>query len=211
MTRFATPEPQPTFRPEFNEDSVRTRILRVGARLISEHGIAGMSMRQLAAEAGYSTGTINYHFQNKRKLSIAVLEYVYRLPTGWSRDDSTPVNLSKLLASFVLENEGRRTWWKFWMRYGAEATTDEELRRHQVTRMERQEDFYARTIAEAVERGELRPDQSPREAARTLLALAHGLAVTQVIDGGTESVERARVVMDAALDSILHPVEMATG
>lgn len=185
---------------------MRLRILQISARLIAEHGVAGMSMRQLAIESGFSTGTINYHFTNKRKLSIAVLEFVYRLPDDWDAQRARRAGIPRLLAPFILENELRRNWWKFWLRYGAEAATDPELRAYQVRRMASQERFYARTIREATERGEIRPIYDAEECARALLGLAHGLAVAQVVDGSSESVARAKAVLELQSDTILRPV-----
>lgn len=192
--------------PATGEDSVRLRILQVGARLIAEYGIAGMSMRHLAAECGFSTGTINYHFTNKRKLSIAVLEFVYRLPADWDAQRARRAGIPRLLAPFVLENELRRNWWKFWLRYGAEASIDPELRAYQVRRMASQERFYARTIREATERGEMHPIYDAEECARALLGLAHGLAVAQVVDGSPESVTRAKAVLELQYETIIRPV-----
>jgi hypothetical protein len=37
--------------------------------LFSEHGIEGISMRQVGDVAGLSTGTINYHFGINRSLA----------------------------------------------------------------------------------------------------------------------------------------------
>lgn len=189
------------------EDSVRLRILQIGARLIAEYGIAGMSMRQLASESGFSTGTINYHFTNKRKLSIAVLEFVYRLPDDWDAQRARAAGIPRLLQPFVLENELRRNWWKFWLRYGAEAATDPELRAYQVRRMASQERFYARTIREATERGEMNPVYEPEESARALLGLAHGLAVAQVIDGSPDSVSRAKALLELQYETIIRPTK----
>lgn len=192
--------------PASAEDSVRLRILQISARLIAEYGIAGMSMRQLASESGFSTGTINYHFTNKRKLSIAVLEFVYRLPEDWDAQRARRAGISRLLEPFILDTELRRNWWKFWLRYGAEAATDPELRAYQVRRMASQERFYARTIREATERGEMSPLYGPEESARALLGLAHGLAVAQVVDGSPDSVARARSTIEMQYQTIIRPV-----
>lgn len=43
----------------------RDRIMRAVLDLIAEHGIAGLSHRQIAAEAGVSLGTLSYHFPDR--------------------------------------------------------------------------------------------------------------------------------------------------
>ncbi len=43
----------------------RDRILRAVLDLIAEHGIGGLSHRQIAAQAGVSLGTLSYHFPDR--------------------------------------------------------------------------------------------------------------------------------------------------
>jgi AcrR family transcriptional regulator len=56
------------------EEGTRERILRTAERLFAEHGFNGVSMRELAAEAGVNIASIGYHFENKEGL----LSEVYR-------------------------------------------------------------------------------------------------------------------------------------
>ena len=62
----------------------RRELLRAVSELIARNGIDGMSMRQVADAAGMSTGTINYHFKNKRGLIMAAMDYVYSAPQDWT-------------------------------------------------------------------------------------------------------------------------------
>jgi AcrR family transcriptional regulator len=56
------------------EEGTRDRILRTAERLFAEHGFNGVSMRELAAQAGVNIASIAYHFENKEGL----LSEVYR-------------------------------------------------------------------------------------------------------------------------------------
>jgi AcrR family transcriptional regulator len=51
----------------------RTKILDAAARLFSEHGVAGVSMDQIAAEAGVGKGTLFRRFGDKAGLAVALL------------------------------------------------------------------------------------------------------------------------------------------
>src|SRR3981081_3285893 len=66
-------------------------------RVVSEFGIDGASMRQIATRAKVSTGTINYHFENKEKLVMAALQAAYQMPVPNYHIDHTP--LARLKAS----------------------------------------------------------------------------------------------------------------
>lgn len=51
----------------------RTRILEAALALMSEHGVAGTSMRMLAGECGLNVATLYHHFPSKADLLAAVL------------------------------------------------------------------------------------------------------------------------------------------
>jgi AcrR family transcriptional regulator len=60
----------------------RQRILDAALSLMSEHGVAGTSMRMLAGECGLNVATLYHHFPSKADLLRAVLSergYVQRL------------------------------------------------------------------------------------------------------------------------------------
>ena len=51
----------------------RARILDAALSLMSEHGVAGTSMRMLAGECGLNVATLYHHFPSKADLLRAVL------------------------------------------------------------------------------------------------------------------------------------------
>lgn len=89
----------------------RARILDAALSLMSEHGVAGTSMRMLAGECGLNVATLYHHFPSKESLLQAVLAergYLHRLaeerpPAELRRGDPTP---AKRLERFV-----RWLWW----------------------------------------------------------------------------------------------------
>ncbi len=56
--------------------STRQRILDVAERLFSEHGFAGVGLREVAEQAGLSKSSLFHHFAGKAALYGAVLERV---------------------------------------------------------------------------------------------------------------------------------------
>jgi AcrR family transcriptional regulator len=184
-------------RENQNSDFRRREVIEAVSDLIADHGIDGTSMRQLAAAAGLSTGTINYHFKNKRALMIAALDAVYVLPGDWEqhRDESALQQLKILTRQFVLRSQWLKKWWRFWVEYMAHAGRDDELRARQEDRYRRQRRFYSRVIAKGVAAEELRSDLDADEVADTFLALANGLAVHQVAVGGSISANRAEAIL----------------
>jgi AcrR family transcriptional regulator len=76
-------------------DAARSRaaLLDVAERAFSAHGFAGVSLQEIAAEAGLSRGTPSYFFTNKEGLYAAVLERVFA-----GRDEATRAALAPLVA-----------------------------------------------------------------------------------------------------------------
>ncbi len=64
-------------------EATRQRILDAAERLFSEHGINGVSLRTITAEAGANSAAANYHFGSKKGLLDAVFE---RHATGMAEE-----------------------------------------------------------------------------------------------------------------------------
>ena len=52
----------------------RTRLLEAAARVFAREGFRAATVEQIAAEAGYSTGAIYWHFEGKEDLFLAMAE-----------------------------------------------------------------------------------------------------------------------------------------
>ena len=189
--------------PDLPSEGVRTRaeVLRAVTRLIGEQGMDGMTMRQVARATGMSTGTINYHFTNKRSLTLAALDSAPGAPAT-SEDGGPLAQLQALFRSFILEDADRRAWWRFWVEVTAQAARDPELRDRQRIRMEAQRQEVEDLVALGVQRGELRPDLDANLIAEPLLALAHGLAIQQLISPDAATVRRASDALEGSIREI---------
>jgi transcriptional regulator, TetR family len=52
----------------------RNRLVEVGTRLFAEHGLHGVSVRELSQAAGASISMVSYYFGGKEGLYAAVLQ-----------------------------------------------------------------------------------------------------------------------------------------
>ena len=105
--------PEPDAGTDGAREPRRNEVIRRVITLIGEHGMDGMTMRQVAHATGLSTGTINYHFGNKRGLVLAALASAGEAPED-AVPDGAPISpltrLRQLLAGFVLDSPERRAW-----------------------------------------------------------------------------------------------------
>jgi len=68
------------------------QLLRTAERLFAEHGLAGVSLRQIATEAGSGNNSaVHYHFGSKERLVEAI--FAYRLPQLLQRRELLEVRL----------------------------------------------------------------------------------------------------------------------
>jgi len=68
------------------------QLLRTAERLFAEHGLAGVSLRQIAMEAGSGNNSaVHYHFGSKERLVEAI--FAYRLPQLLQRRELLKVRL----------------------------------------------------------------------------------------------------------------------
>ncbi len=180
------------------DEGVRHAVLRAATRLIGERGVDGMTMRQIAEASGVSTGTVNYHFRNKRGLVLAAIDSAGVSPTV-SATATALGRIEALLSTFVLEDEERRAWWRFWVEATAQAARDPVLRARQQARLEAQRHEVEELVGLGIRAGELRPDLDPALLAEPLLALAHGLVLLQVTAPDSVTVRRAADALAGSL------------
>jgi AcrR family transcriptional regulator len=187
-----------TSSPNRGDEGVRDAVLRAATRLIGDHGMDGMTMRQVAEAAGVSTGTVNYHFRNKRGLILAAMDTAGISPEV-SSTSSALGRIEALLSTFVLEDEPRRAWWRFWVEATAQAARDPALRARQHVQLEAQRREVEELVTLGIRAGELRPELDAAVLAEPLLALAHGLVLLQVTAPEAATVQRAADALAGSL------------
>lgn len=96
-----------------NDLGVRSRIIAAGRQLFSEYGYHGLSMRQIAEDAGVSKAALYYHFQDKEGLFLAVLtSYLDALEADIERivreEKSTAGRLKRLVLTIFSQPQEER-------------------------------------------------------------------------------------------------------
>jgi AcrR family transcriptional regulator len=173
----------------------RKELLGVVYEVVSESGVDGVTMRQIAEAAKISTGTINYHFKNKHNLLILALEAAYELPEDWQAYKGSPFSQLQRLAMGYVFRSSRDRFWRFWINYTAHSTRDEEMRQHQNDRYERQLEFWGDLLRDGIAAGEVDPSVDPKSAANELLLIAQGLVVRQIQSPTAAIREEAKAIL----------------
>lgn len=171
-----------------HEVDTRDVILETAEELFAERGYRGLSMRELAREAGVSKANLYYHFTNKRELYLRILERALdTLQLQLTQAAATPgtagERLTRIVNTYFDLLQRKRSLIHFLMRDigGFESEVHNLM-------IERWEDLLRPiedVIEDGVASGELRPI-NPRLTALSLTAMLRSAIALQFLTGNTE-------------------------
>jgi AcrR family transcriptional regulator len=105
--------------PPVPDTATRQRLLEVAGEVFAEQGFRSATIRDICARAGANVAAVNYHFGDKERLYLAVLEHAHstalgRYPPdlGTTGDSSAEERLRAFVRSFLLRmlDEGVPAW-----------------------------------------------------------------------------------------------------
>ncbi|NNG39708.1 TetR family transcriptional regulator [Flexivirga sp. ID2601S] len=183
----------------------RSQILQAGARCIARHGIRGLRITDVAAEAGVASGLLYYHFTDRSGLLAATLDYINE-QVAQARDAATATDLapiarlSRRLTDEFSDDPQLRDNSAAWNELRALAVFERDLR-----------DALARTTAgwnaevtalveDAQRSGELTDVADPATISAALTALVEGLSGRWL--SGEVSTQDAHHTIDTLLDGL---------
>ena len=159
----------------------RANLTEAAARVIARSGIGAATMRDVAAEAGCTTGALTHYFAGKRELLLCTFQA--SLERRWAerarRDSVDPVG--RLVASLegaLPLDETRRLHWMVTIAFCAQAAGDVELAATQRDAYREFRGYVARLIGEC----KLAKGPGAENLAERLIAAADGIAVQALFD-----------------------------
>src|SRR5690242_12986590 len=142
----------PATRPvRLDREERQRQIVAACAGLIATRGYAATSLRDVASEAGISTGTLLHHFRSKDELLTATLEWVAEgfLSSMADRPPAEdPVERLVHLVEGLVGSDAHRQGWVVWIAFWHEASVKPELAALASGMTERSEALIAAVIQE---------------------------------------------------------------
>ena len=187
----------------------RTAILEAAARTIATHGVRGLRVEEVAADAGVSAPLLYYHFHSRSGLVKAALEAASeQAPSTALRGGEVPAGVSgyEALEAALLGELGDDAHVRHnavvWGEVSASAVFDPDLREDvaRVTRTWRDE--VAEGIRAGIADGSIR-ELNAQETAEVLITLVDGFCARWL--AGTIDRDLARDLLAAELRRTLHP------
>lgn len=155
----------------------RERIIDAGIALLAERGFAETSLRNVAARAGCTTGSVTHHFADRQALLVAMLRAAHdaaarRMIEVAQRQRTARGRLKAVLQEALPLDARRLREWKVWLAFWAEAANDQALAKENAARQEEWELLLESLLLPLV-----RDSRARRRALEELLVLIDGLGV----------------------------------
>lgn len=187
----------------------RREITDAVCRITLRGGLAAVTFRQVAAEAGVSVRLVQHYFGTKAGLLDTTLQHVGERSTArlfrWigETDGSAKAVLGAFLKSFVpVDDESRTANLMYIALYAERVVTVLDGSAAPIER-ETEVDMMRSTVLEQLQRGPLREGVDPVAETRLIVALVPG--VGQYVLDGTMTAEDAYDTVDHLLDRLFDP------
>ncbi|ATZ28847.1 TetR/AcrR family transcriptional regulator [Streptomyces lavendulae] len=175
--------------------------------LADEHGLEGVTLRDVAARAQVSMGAVQRCFRTKEEMLVFALGHIgerigsrVRARLVRSPAQSAATALGHAATEVALLREEHRAEARVWLAFVAQAAVSEALAGTLKASYAALEESFAGLVAEALEDPARTVPVDPRREARTLLALADGLTAHVLI--GHLTPRAAQDVLDAHLTAL---------
>jgi AcrR family transcriptional regulator len=195
-------------RVGIHEAARRAQILRAARTCIVTLGYERATVRDVAEEAGVSTGTIVHYFGDKdTMLEAALLDKVQDTGIAFraalTGAQSAWERLERLVDASLPATEEVRDEWRLWLTFWGEVTRNERLRAVSEKQHRRWTRFLARIIAEGSASGEFVP-VDPTITATQMAALIDGLAIQTTLQNPALGPVQMRQICLSALQRLLY-------
>jgi AcrR family transcriptional regulator len=174
----------------------RDEITEAAARVIARSGIEAATMREVAAEAGWTTGVITHYFEDKRDLLLATFQASLAHRRSLRPPDTTsPADrLRSSLEGALPLDEDRRRHWLVTLACCLHASNDAGLADAQRDAYREFRDHVTDLVRAAGVGG-----GDPRTTAERLIAGADGVAVQALFDPASWPESRQLEALEALL------------
>jgi AcrR family transcriptional regulator len=175
-------------------------------RVIVRAGVDGLTVREVAKEAGFTTGALTHYFTSKDQVLIEASELSARLVRPRmeraARDKSALGALRRVIGESLPITPLARGYWRVWVGFWERASYNAEVKRVMCDRYEEWRGRLAAIIRRAQDEGEAAGGFDPELAAQELVALIDGIGVQVLLGSRRIPVARQWQIIDSSIESL---------
>jgi AcrR family transcriptional regulator len=164
----------------------RRELLQTTWAVLARMGFEGATMREIAREAGYSTGVLTHYFRNKDELLSAAIDLTVADAQKRRAEILGALRGYEALRAAAIDlvphGEQSITRWAAWICYWGRGVADPEIANAHFKYSRDSRDGLVQLLEEALEQGEVRPEIDVIDEADKIMALVYGLAIHVLIN-----------------------------
>lgn len=198
---------------KIDHDERREIFAAAALRVIMRRGIGGVTVREVAKEAGFTTGALTHYFRSKDHVLIEASEYSAKLVRPMMdthlAEKSGLEALRQIIYEILPHNAKMRGYWRIWVGFWERASYNADVARVMRQRYAELRGRLGVVIKRAQAEGDIPAEADAGEIAQGLIALIDGIGVQVRLGSEHISTERQREIIDSwlALVSVAKPAE----
>lgn len=184
-------------------------------KLLNERGVSAITIRNVAAEAGISTGSLRHSFDSRVELVTYALELIGVETEASMRAVSVQgqdvLNTVKILEHFIPLTPRSRAVSRITLGMVAELRSTPEIKDISTASLERIRTLFYDMLVHLDEAGQLKAGTDIKVQANQLTMLSYGLTTKAIIGGkGSDPVNLSYIFRSSINELLVHPVPYAT-
>jgi len=189
-----------------DHDMQRVKFAKAAMSLIARHGLEGVTMRAVAAEAGLSYGSLFHYFASKDELLMHAVRYSTSLQTKrvnkFSSDFSGLQALEHLLCDDAIINESSRDDWMIWLTFLYKAALQSSFAELHADLIGGWLDRITGLLEDAQQAGEIDRNLDVGFEAKAVWAYSSGIGQLSLLHPDLLPVELQKQLISAYLDKL---------
>jgi len=188
-----------------DHDQQREIFAAAALEVITQEGIAGLTVRRVSEQAGYTTGALTHYFRSKDQLLLAASE----LSARQVREEMARVEsivpaveaIRQVVAIALPLKRGRR--WRGWIGFWERSSYDGQVARTMRLRYVEWRQRLMRLLRRAQREGDVAPAVDIGNAAEALVALVDGIGVEVTLGVQNIPPARQKAMFELWLETVL--------
>ncbi|MGH7021969.1 MAG: TetR/AcrR family transcriptional regulator [Caulobacteraceae bacterium] len=187
-----------------DHDERREAFAMAALRVIMRAGVGGLTVREVAKEAGFTTGALTHYFTSKDQVLILASECsakpVRERMVRSATEKSPLVALRRVVADALPITPVTRGYWRVWVGFWERSSYNPDVARVMGERYDEWHGRLARLIRRAQDEGYAIKSFDPDLAAQELVAVIDGIGVQVLLGVGRLSVARQWRIIDTWIE-----------
>ena len=189
-----------------DHDLQRVKFAEAAMSLIARHGLEGVTMRAVAAEAGLSYGSLFHYFKSKDELLMHAVRHSTSMQTKRVNEYTSKYSglkaLEHLLCDDVIITDSTRDDWMVWLTFLYKAALQASFATAYSELIDGWQARIAGLLEDAQQAGEIRKELDVGFEAMAIWAYSAGIGQLSLLHPDLLPVERQRQLVSAYLDKL---------